>query len=168
MSDNDEDKKPTQVIQASRMLQSRIGAGPLDEKKVQESQEVIDTFDVDFAPLATEYLDELEKLVNEALAAGSAPQELAENITQTIMQLKANAAMFGYELMGQLTKIMLTFLENIEAMDQDVIAIVDAHQKTLRAIVSNEMKGDGGDHGRELQKELKDACHRYFDKMADN
>ncbi|MCB9987992.1 MAG: hypothetical protein H6868_01510 [Rhodospirillales bacterium] len=165
MSDNSE-KKLTHIIRSNRLLQAKVGNGPLDEKKIAKSQEVIDNFEIDFAPLATEHLDELEHLVVKALKAGSAPKELAEDITQTIMQLKANAGMFGYGLMGNLTTIMLNFLENIDEMDEDVVDIVDAHQQTLRAIVSNRMAGDGGEHGRELQKELKDACRRYFDKVS--
>ena len=72
--------------------------------------------------------------------------------------------MFKYDLVGNLTNIMLNFLETVEDFDDDVIDIVQAHEDTLRHIITNKIAGDGGEDGMRLQKELKDACKRYFAK----
>jgi len=85
-------------------------------------------------------------------------------MTQPVMELKANARMFKYGLVSSLANIMLGFLESIEKLDKDAIEIVSAHQKTLHAIISREMKGDGGEYGVLLEKELRDAIRRYFSK----
>ena len=74
--------------------------------------------------------------------------------------------MFNYGLIGSMSNIMLNFLETIESVDKDVLEIVAANQKTLQLILSNNMKGDGGEFGKELTMELKDACRRYFAKRA--
>lgn len=78
-----------------------------------------------------------------------------------VMQLKANAAVFHYRLVGNLAQVMLGFLESLTHIDDNALEIVDAHHKTLNAIIAKQMKGDGGQHGQELQQELIRACERY-------
>jgi hypothetical protein len=155
----------TRVIKASYILQAKVGAGPLDERRVQDSQRVIDTNTVDFVPMGLEFLDELERLLKDARSrADINPAELRESLTQPIMQLKGNAAMFKYDMVGALANIMLTFLESLHQVDGDAFEIVEAHHKTLKAIIMKRMQGDGGANGLAFQNELKDACRRYFTK----
>ncbi len=163
MSNNQEEIE-TKVIKASYVLQSKVGSGPLDAQKVSESQRVIETNKVDFVPLGLEILDSLEVILNEAKASQMEPEELREKLTQPIMQLKANASMFHYNLIGNLANIMLSFLESIKEVDNDALEIVGAHHQTLKAIIMKRMQGDGGMNGTAFQNELKSACQRYFTK----
>jgi hypothetical protein len=80
------------------------------------------------------------------------------------MELKANAATFRYSLIGNLANIMLSFLESLTVMDKDAIEIVKAHHSTLHMIIVRKMTGDGGEGGKQLQKELQQACDRYYHK----
>jgi len=84
------------------------------------------------------------------------------------MTIKANAAMFNYDLITNLANVMLSFLESIKKLDKDVIEIVDAHHKTLTMIVLKKMKGDIGEPGKQLENELKGVCKRYFSRKAKN
>lgn len=157
-----EEKKQPRVIKANYMLQAKIGSGPLDEKVVARCQQVMDENDVDFAPLAKEFLDKLKTAIEQAKTGELSLEQSVQAMTQPVMELKANAAIFKYSLIGNLANVMLSFLEAIKKMDPTVIDIVDAHHKTLTAIVNNKMKGDGGATGKKLEQELKDACKRYF------
>ena len=165
MSSNYSDRE-TNIIKANRMLQAKVGSGSIDEKRIEQSQALIDSDKTDFAPMASEYLGRLET------ALANIPEEPAnvkiaiQPIIVEIMQLKANAAMFSYGLVGTLANIVLNFLENLHTWDKDALAIIDAHIKTLRIIVRNGMKGDGGDYGHQLTNELRDACQRYFTKKS--
>ena len=152
----------TRVIKASYILQSKVGAGPLDQEKVRDSQRVIDTNRVDFVPLGMEFLDELAEIMKKAKKEQMDPKELRELMTQPIMQLKGNASMFKYNLIGELANVMLSFLESIKEVDNDAYEIVEAHHKTLHAIIMKRMAGDGGAHGQAFTNELKQACRRYF------
>jgi hypothetical protein len=160
--------KPTpqdvSVIKANMALQAKVGAGPLDEKVVERCQEVIDNNTVDFAPLAMEYLNSLEAAIQKAKSGGVNIKQATEEMTAPVMQLKANATTFKYNLIGNLANIMLSFLEGVKELDNDVIAIVGAHHQTLKAIVLKKMSGDGGAVGKTMEEELKGACARYFSK----
>lgn len=152
------------VIKANKALQAKVGSGPLDEAAVARSQAVMDNNNVDFAPLAKEFLDKLGESTSKAKSGEFTKDEAVKAMTANVMQLKANAATFGYHLIGNLANVMLSFLEGLREMDDDAVAIVAAHHKTLSAIVAKKMKGDGGAYGKQLEDELKGACKRYFDK----
>ncbi len=162
----DMDSKKARVVQANRLLQAKVGTGNIDDKLVAKSQRLIDENKVDFAPMAREYLGQLEASLAAARAGDQSTARIKQSMIEPVMQVKANAAMFDYPLVGNLANIMLNFLETIEEIDKDVIEIVEAHLKTIILIIGNEMKGDGGDFGQQLKTELKDACKRYFAKQA--
>ncbi len=157
-------KKNVKVIKADKALQTRIGTGPLDEKAVERSQKVIDDNDVDFAPLALEYLGKLEEAIAHAQSGKLDMRTAVQEMTAPVMHLKANASTFKYNLIGNLANVMLRFMESIKELDADVIAIVSAHHQTLKAIILKKMSGNGGDVGRIMEEELKGACARYFSK----
>lgn len=157
-------KKNIKVHKADKSLQARIGTGPLDEEALARSQNVMDTNTVDFAPMATEYLDNLEAAIKTAQNKETDMSEAIQGMTNPVMQLKANAATFQYDLVSNLANVMLSFLEAIKELDEDAISIVAAHHQTLKAIVLKKMTGDGGPAGKQMEEELRSACNRYFSK----
>ncbi|NCC22904.1 MAG: hypothetical protein EOM26_10665 [Alphaproteobacteria bacterium] len=152
------------IYKATKILQAKVGSGAVEKEKVEVCQKQIDENQTDFGPMAKEFLDELTRAVTFARAGKEDLQSLRQHVTQPVMQLKANGAMFGYTLIGDLANIMLNFLETVSRIDDDIIAIVEAHQKTLAAIVNNQMKGDGGATGKMMKDELVGACKRYMEK----
>jgi len=157
-------EKDVRIHKADMALQARIGTGPLNEETVERCQKVIDNNNVDFAPLALEYLDKLETAVKAIKTDNISMQDSVESITAPVMQLKANASTFHYSLIGALANVMLSFLESIKTLDDDALAIISAHHQTLKIIVTKKMAGDGGPLGKKMQQELQNACERYFAK----
>lgn len=160
MSENKEAK----IIKANKILQSKAGIGNVDKLAVERAEEAIDKDDTEFAPLALTYLASLKNAIDRARRGESDLETAVQEMTAPVMQIKANATMFKFNLIGNLANIMLGFLEGIKRIDPAVIEIVDAHHKTLKAIVVKNMTGDGGEYGKQLQAELRDACKRYFEK----
>lgn len=158
--------KKAKVIKANYELQQRVGSGPLDEAKVAECERIIRENDIDFAPMAGEFLAKLAEAIKFANSPGVDPVQAKQKMTQPVMELKANAAIFKYDLIGTLANVMLSFLEAVKAIDKTVIQIVDAHHKTLSIIVLKKMSGDGGQAGKLFEQELKEACKRYFTKKT--
>ena len=153
------------IIKASKTLQIKAGTGEIEAEKITKAEIVIEKNAEDFGPIAKEFLDRLLLATDTARAEGSDLNKnamLKAAMTQPVMELKANARMFKYDLVTSLANIMLGFLENVRELDKDAIEIVAAHHKTLSIIVLKKMKGDGGSNGILLQTELEDAVDRYF------
>lgn len=152
------------IIKANYKLQQKIGMGPLDEKAVLECQKVIESNQVDFGPIGIAILDKLAAGLEKAKDPSVTMEQMKSILTAPVMELKANAAIFHYALIGNLANIMLSFLEAILVMDKDAIEIVKAHHKSLHMILVRGMKGDGGEAGKHLEQELRQACDRYYNK----
>jgi len=154
--------KNVSVIKASHKLQLKVGVGTIDAKTIAKSQHVIDTNEVDFAPVGLAILEKL----NAGLQAAGDPaiqmRQVKAILTAPVMELKANAAIFHYALIGNLANIMLSFLEALDTLDKDAIDIVQAHHNTLHMIIVRKMRGDGGEAGKLLTRELQQACNRYY------
>ncbi|MCD8493876.1 MAG: hypothetical protein LRY39_00290 [Alphaproteobacteria bacterium] len=158
--------KKAKVIKANYELQQRVGSGPLDEKKVAECERIIQENNIDFAPMAAQFLGKLEQAIQFAKSPDIDLAEAKQKMTQPVMELKANAAVFKYDLVSTLANVMLSFLEAVKTIDRTVIEIVEAHHKTLSIIVLKKMAGDGGQAGKLFEQELKEACKRYFTKAT--
>lgn len=150
------------VIKADYLLKDKIGTGTVNQDVVELCQAILDNNPFDFSPIAHEQLETLIKVIGQAQRHELTRDDATQKMTECVMQLKANAPMFGYDLVGQLANIMLSFLESISEIDDHAIEIVSAHHNTLHAIVVKKMRGDGGQAGKQFEIELKNACERYF------
>jgi len=152
------------IYKASKILQSKVGTGLVSKEKIETCQQTITENTTDFEPMAKEFLNKLAEAINAAKGPQSDLQELRQSVTEPVMQLKANASMFGYTLIGEMANILLSFLESVSSIDKDMISIVEASHSTLTAVVKNKLKGDGGTGGRAMKEELMGACKRYMNK----
>lgn len=157
------------IHEAQAILQEKAGRGSFDPDLVKKAQQYIEENDVDFTPLGFEFLNNLKNVLQEAETSKTTAtiSQYQELLIKPVMELKANAAIFHYPLIGDLANVMLNFLESIEMLDSDTIEIVKAHHDTLSAIMSNRMKGkEGAQQGAPFVAELKEACARYHRKRS--
>lgn len=160
-------KSKIKIYKANPILKQKIGSGPLDKKLLDRAEKVIKENEVDFTPLGLQFLNELEEALN-AVEGNLNNDKFAshkQSLTQPVMELKANAKIFHYDLVGNLANIMLNFLESITSLDKDALAIVRGHHETLRGIINNNLRGDGGQKGQIMITELENACARYYKKQ---
>lgn len=153
------------VIKATRDLQKKVGNGPLDASTLLRAHDALSTgVKTDFVPIALGFLDHLELGIERAANPSLPMAERLQGMTRPVMELKANARMFHYDLVTVLANIMLGFLEFVMNVDDTVLDIVRAHHRTLRAILERQITGSGGPLGHALIHELNDACNRYLVK----
>jgi chemotaxis protein histidine kinase CheA len=152
------------VIRANHLLQAKVGSGEIDAARIQAVQKKMDSLSYDFTPLAREFMEDIQRAVIAAEKSDGPSESLREALIAPVMQMKANAPMFGYSLIGELAHIVLTLLETAPQIDADVIEIVGAQHKTIDIILKNGMTGSGGDYGAQLQDELQRACNRYYSR----
>lgn len=151
------------IYKPDTSLQSRLGIVTLTENDIKAAEQTVANAQADFTPMATEFLSRLGLLIA-AARQDPTSEDVRQRLIQPVMELKANAGMFGYDLVSRLANIMLTFLEGVSKLDAKIVEIVAAHHTTLNLIITRKMSGDGGPVGAQLEAELKAACARYFAK----
>ena len=156
-------RKP-RFIKPPNVLKRKAGTGGFDDKLVARSQEFIETIKVDFIPYAEQYLKEFSDNINEAENNGFT--ETRNKTIHPIMQMKANGGMFQYQLVSEVADTALQFLEAIinDEINDETFEVLRAHENTLKVIILNRLKGNGGTEGLKLVQELDRACKRYFTK----
>lgn len=149
-------------IKPPNRIKMKVGAGGIDENLIEMAQTKIENTSVDFIPFANKHLKRIKTLLKSLQKAQNDAKR--EELANAIMQIKANGGMFGYSLISDIAAVALYFLENIKALNNDAITIINVHYQTMTVIISNGLKGDGGQEGYALAKELESAANRYFKK----
>lgn len=164
MSNYDSGPKKVRFMTPPNTLKQKVGSGGLDPLVIARSQDIIDSFEIDFMPYAQRYLEQLEAHTTKAIESNDNSPELKGKISVPVMELKANGGMFHYELLSDVANIALRFLDAIDELNKDALEVIKAHETTIKIIIKNDLKGDGGKEGDALINELDKACRRYFSK----
>lgn len=159
--------KKAKFIKVENKIQKKAGYGEISEVAISRSENLILNNNVDFKEIATPILFNLKETIQLAKDRPDQIDVLRQELIKPVMELKANGAMFKYDLIGSLAGIMLSFLEHIKQLDEDAIDIIDAHHKTLMLIIAKGIKNDGGLLGKQVILELESACARYYRKNPD-
>lgn len=152
------------IITPRHTLREKLGYGGIDPAVLTRAQEFIEDTTVDFEPFAKTFLERLKDQIQTLRAKPVRNQADIHALTRPVMELKANGGMFKYPLITEIADILLNFLESLSVLNDDALDVVDIHYKTLTAIVSGKLTGDGGREGRKLAGELDGACQRYMKK----
>lgn len=167
MSMNTTGSKKARTIPASRELQSRVGTGTVNDEVVDRAQDVIESNEVDFAPMARQELDKLTAIMKEVQGGERDGVEARQDISLPIMNLKANAATFNYPVISSISGTVLSLIEEFETLNKDLIKIVDNMQKAILVALMQDMKGEPGEAGKVLVKEFQNVCRIYLLKVKE-
>ncbi len=149
------------IIPASKDLQTRIGTGTIDQAAIKRSEQAMILHRPDFIKVAAPILNSLRRSLKQ-INPHDRTSLLPTLLIEPIIDLKGMGRMFGYDLVTDLANVMLAFLDVIPHLDADVMELLYAHERTLRALVNRKMNGHGGASGTTLVRELKEACNRYL------
>lgn len=152
--------KPARFINPPNRLKAKVGTGGIDTSLLDKAQHYIDTAKLDFISYAQRFLNEMSETALEAKNNNANK----DAVILPVMQLKANGGMFQYQLVSDIADTCLNFLETIQEFNNDAYNVVKIHESTINVIITNQLKGDGGQEGLALLKELDQACKRYFSK----
>ena len=159
-------RRKAEFITPPNILKEKVGSGGLSEEILDLAQKLLEENTQDFVPLGSMYLDALMNGID--MAKGITPSEDPEAIIASMlypaMQLKANGAMFHYQLITNIAEKLVQFLEVIPDPDIEAMEIILAFHTTMNAVLRGQIKGDGGDNGAKLLSALVNACQRYFDQ----
>ncbi len=157
-------KKKARFYPASDNLRQKMGTGGIDPQVLERAEQQFAQAEKDYLPLAAGIFKKLETAIAEVSAEKIGERDAIERIAGPVMELKATGGMFGYALISEIAAVALDFLENVDAPDKDVMDIVKIHQRSLNAILTSRIKGQGGKEGLALSRELQAACQRYYTK----
>lgn len=157
-----EETKKARKIPASRELQARIGVGSVSEDIVDRAQNVIESNEVDFAPMAKIELENVKNVLNRVKSGEAESQAAIQEVSLPIMNLKANAATFNYPVISSIAGTVLSLLEEFDTFNKDLVTVVDNMHKAILVALMQNMRGEPGDAGKMLVNEFREVCKTYL------
>jgi chemotaxis protein histidine kinase CheA len=145
-----------EFIQTPNTLRkAKIGSGPgkLDKNLLAEAEKAIEAFGEGFTDWLQEDLDNMEA-ARLQLSQGENPERALADLYRIALDLKGQGTSFGYDVVsavgGSLTDFMLPIKEAGTTLTPLQLEVVTAHVGAIRAVFSEELKGDGGATGQAL------------------
>lgn len=151
-----------ELLTPPNRLKEKVGTGGIDETVLKKAQTLIETNTVDFKPIATLLLEQLNKTTVEARTGATTGETAIEAIIYPAMQLKSQGSMFHYPLVTDFSDILVNFLETVESVDQEMLNIVDAHRLSMSIVLSGQITSNNDPAAKDLRTALIDACSRYY------
>lgn len=146
----------TQFIRPPNSLRkAKIGSGPakLDAQLLARAEAAVEAMHDNYADWADEDLTVMEqrlKVIREA-------EDQSEHIRvmfRHALDMKGQGGSFGYDMVTQVAGSLADFVDGrteLRGIDFEVVA---AHVKTMRAVLAEDVKGDGGKTGQALMAGL--------------
>ena len=117
-----------------------------------------------FVSWAKRYLDNLSKEVDVAKAQDKDRTTNFQEINMIAHELRGQGGTFGYPLITLFSKSLYESTKAPCKMDDTALEIAKAHIDTMRAVIREEIEGDGGEIGQQLFKSLKLAIAKIEKK----
>ena len=150
------------LLTPPNIMRQKMGSGGVDTRALVMAQSFLESNTVNFKPIGIALVFALDEGLRNSKNGGVEGEAALEVMLYPAAQLKAQGAMFHYHLVTRIADILVTFLETVEGVDNDVFEIVEAHQTAFLYILGNNISGHGGAHEKTLQGSLLDACGRYY------
>ena len=100
-------------------------------------------------------LAELERLQGEAAADGGRWPDCCAQMRQIVHNVKGQGSSFGYPLMTRVGESCSKLLKAVAQPDAATFKLLAAHVQTLRTVLDQDIKGNGGELGETLASRLE-------------
>lgn len=164
---HDDPQEPdVRIVEPDFSLKKKIGehvniAEIFSPERVADAQQVIDNGQAQFLQWVTIDLKELDKHFNELYLMPNAESAAHERIRKTAFAIKCHAGTFGFNLGSEVARGLHNFLAHHKEYSEEQLAVVQKHIESLKAILMNNIQGDGGKMGEELTESLKKLVEKY-------
>ncbi|MEQ9444814.1 MAG: response regulator, partial [Rhodospirillaceae bacterium] len=114
-----------------------------------------------FIHWAKQYLDNLSKEVVAAKTLSTDRHQHFDEINIIAHELRGQGGTFGYPLITLFAKSLYEATKMPRKEDDAALDIAKVHIDTMRAVIREDIQGDGGEIGQQLYKSLKLAIAKH-------
>jgi len=151
---------------ASYELQQRVGTGTVEQARIEKAQEYLDTVQIDVVPLIREKLALLEDRIATAREVAYEREEFLTGLLRPLMDVKSLSGMFHWPVVSRISAFVLSFMEDVRRLDDDVLEIITMHNRVIRLLMDRNTPDDDDPHGQAFLTELRAATKRYYDRHS--
>lgn len=143
-----------------------VGAGELPLNLLDEAEENLARVSLEFADWALSYLASLSDYCTEALLHPTQRPKHFEEINLLAHELRGQGGTFGYPLITTFAKSLYDCTGKGCNVSDASVEVVKAHIDSMRAVLKERIKGDGGEVGKQIFKGLRKAISKHRDQIV--
>jgi len=150
----------SKIVIPKNTLKKKVGDGGFKEESIKKAQETIETNEVDFNPIAFEYLNRIRKDIAEYNTHKDSVK-LHSGLLDHLTQLRAQGSMFHYSSITAITDIVVDLLDSLKNVDEKILEIVNAYERCASILLKQSVKSDSNPICQSITTELKTVCNKY-------
>ena len=163
-----EHRNEHRAFEAAIPIANRIGLFSPSPILIMRCQNTIDETTIDYSGTAKKEIITLSTALANARDTQNNIEHLRPEITNAVMQIKAHAPLFGYKDIGEMARIMLSFLERIKTLGKDELKILIDETEIIQTLFAKHGKKTKSlvetNHARKFQE----RCDNYFEEKQPN
>ena len=144
-------------------LRSKVAGGPLELKVkgeipsdlIEKAEKRLADEALEFKRWCLDYLGKLSEFCKKALAETGSRNLYFLEINRLAMTLRGQGSTFGYLLISTVSTMLYNVTGEGCPEDNKALKAVEFHIETMRAVLRDDVTGDGGETGRHLVNELQ-------------
>ena len=148
-----------------RGLAAKVGGRlQVEPEMLAEAENELETWQEEFVATVRDYLDRLTCEYTTICGAEDAMARLAalDRLGRIGRQLHSHGQSFGFPLVTTVARSLHQLTGQGHAPGDDYLGLLGAHLDTIRAVLSVELRSDGGKVGRELVRGLHRANRKFL------
>lgn len=154
-----------EVINPPNTLKQKVGTGgpgAVDLEALQRAEEVIIGMTDSYLNWVVEDLKKIDEAYTKlANAQGDGKEEL-EGVFQVSHDIKGQGGSFGYDLMTAIGNELCRLIEKIDIPDPGEIEAIKVHIDSMKLVIGEDMKGQGGKAGEKMLAGLQKVCDKLI------
>jgi hypothetical protein len=150
----------SKIVIPKNILKEKVGSGGFREESIKKAQSTIENNDVDFNPIASEYLNKIRSDLSNYENHQDSPR-LYSGLLDHLTQLRAQGSMFQYSSITVITDIVVDLLDSLKNVDDKLIEIINAYEKCATILLKQRIKDQNSPTCMSIAKELKNVCVKY-------
>lgn len=164
-ADSETEPFGVRYILPPRGLAAKVGGRlQVEPEMLAEAENELETWQAEFVATVRDYLD---RLTCEYTTICDAEDALARRVALDRLgrigrQLHGHGQSFGFPLVTTVAHSLHQLTGQRHAPGDDYLKLLGAHLDTIRAVLSAELRSDGGKVGRELVRELHRANQKFL------
>ena len=153
----------SKIVIPKNKLKEKVGDGGFKQESIQKAQSTIENNEVDFNPIAFEYLNRIRTDIT-AYITHKDSNRLHSALLDHLTQLRAQGSMFHYSSITAITDIVVDLLESLKNVDDKILEIVNAYEKCASILLKQSVKNESNPVCQSIITELKTVCTKYKTK----
>lgn len=149
-------EKGVKYFPSPKTIRNRVGKGfEFDEALLAEVQAELEEWSEDFVDWTRTHVDEMYKALSTVAEANmNGRRAILDDINHHAHELRGLGGTFGFPLVTTVSMSLFQLTLGKVTPTDECLALVRTHVDTLRAIIRENVRGEGGPIGQELVLEL--------------